>query len=151
MKIVVDTNIVFSALLKTDGRIAKLLISSKNYFSFYSSYQLKTELIKHSGKIIRITGYNPVELSEIIELITHKVDFINDRLIPAELLLSYEDMLRNIDIDDTVFVALADYLKANLWTGDKKLISGLKRQNFSNVISTSGLYSEFLKLESQQR
>ena len=35
MKIVVDTNIVFSALINTQSRIADLLMNSLNVFDFY--------------------------------------------------------------------------------------------------------------------
>lgn len=34
MKIIVDTNIVFSAILNSNSRIGKILLNSKNTFSF---------------------------------------------------------------------------------------------------------------------
>ena len=35
MKIVVDTNIVFSAILNSDGHIGELLFNSEEQFEFY--------------------------------------------------------------------------------------------------------------------
>jgi len=42
----------------------------------------------------------------------------------------------DIDINDTIFVALAKNLKAKIWTGDKALIAGLKNKRFKDVITT---------------
>ena len=42
----------------------------------------------------------------------------------------------DIDINDTIFVALAKNLKAKIWTGDKVLIAGLKNKRFKDVITT---------------
>lgn len=54
------------------------------------------------------------------------------------------DLCSEIDQNDIPFVALAIHLKAELWTGDKKLSSGLKKQGFSSVINTHELYLYFL-------
>ena len=57
------------------------------------------------------------DLAELETLLTCNITFINDELLPKELLLSTEDILKNIDIGDTPFVALAKHLEAKLWTG----------------------------------
>jgi predicted nucleic acid-binding protein len=57
MKIVVDTNIVFSAILNTQSRIGQILINGSEYFDYYSVGFLKQEIIKHKFKILKITGY----------------------------------------------------------------------------------------------
>ena len=57
MKIVVDTNIVFSAILNTQSRIGQILIIGSEYFEYYSVGLLKLEIIKHKLKILKFTGY----------------------------------------------------------------------------------------------
>ncbi|MFA6402972.1 MAG: PIN domain-containing protein [Salinivirgaceae bacterium] len=147
MKIIVDSNIVFSGILNKESRIGELLIKSKDYFDFYSVDQLKFELQKHKEKIIKTTGFSEVEYEEVRELAISKIKFIRDELIPKSYLIEAEKILQEIDIDDTVFVALADHLQANLWTGDLELINGLQKQGYKNTITTKELYQIYLKKE----
>jgi len=41
MKIVVDTNIVFSAILNTKGKIGQLILNGSKFFDFYTVAQLQ--------------------------------------------------------------------------------------------------------------
>jgi predicted nucleic acid-binding protein len=45
VKLVVDTNIVFSAVLNSNSRIARILTSGRRHFEFYSCEFLRVELI----------------------------------------------------------------------------------------------------------
>lgn len=136
MKIVVDTNIVFSALLNTNSRIAQIFIYNSPQFQFYSCAYLQTEIYKHRDKLLKITGLSESELLELENFITHNITFINEHLLPPQLVSETKTQLQNIDLFDVPFVALAKHLNAPLWTGDKKLYNPLKAQNFQNIIST---------------
>lgn len=148
MKIIVDSNIVFSGILNPDSKIGELLIKSKNYFDFYSVDQLKRELFDHKDKIKKITNFSEEEFSEAMDIVTLKIRFIRDSLIPKADLIYAENLLQNIDLDDTVFVALSIHLDAVLWTGDLQLISGLAKKGYKNTITTKDLYLIFLGKES---
>jgi predicted nucleic acid-binding protein len=132
VKIIVDTNIVFSAILNSSSRIGKILISSKEHFQFYTCDFLKTEVYKHRNKIRALTGLTNEETEELELLVTENIKFINEKLIPSKTLLSTEILLKNIDLSDVPFVALTNHLKGKLWTGDKKLITGLKAKKYTD-------------------
>jgi len=139
MRIVVDTNIVFSALLDTNSKIARVIFQPKTRLNFYSTNQLLEELEEHKQKILTLSGYTEQELDRIITLISRKIRFINITLIPLETFQKAENLTQDIDPDDTEFVALTEHAKAKLWSGDKKLIQGLLRKGWNKVITTDEL------------
>lgn len=140
MRLVVDTNIAFSGILNTDGRIARIFLQPKSRFNFYSTQQLLNEIEEHKGKIKKIAGYTDQDLNRAIALITSRIRFINASLIPKEIYLKAEALTLKIDIDDTEFVALAEHAKAKLWSGDKALVKGL-RKKWDKFITTEELYN----------
>jgi|LakMenE22Apr09ns_1017241.scaffolds.fasta_scaffold03894_3 predicted nucleic acid-binding protein len=139
MKIVVDTNIIFSALLNSDGIIGDLIFNSSKHFEFYSCSYMRFEIQKHWEKLKKISKLSDEQLEVSYAQILTKIKFINEEIIPVEIWLSSEKITKDIDIDDTDFVALTRFLKANLWTGDKVLCSGLKEIGFKKVLNTSDL------------
>lgn len=142
MRIVVDTNIVFSAILNTNSQIAKILLQPRSKLNFYSTQQLLSEINEHKLKIKRISNYSDDELERVITLITKRIRFINIKLIPKEVYQKTESMLIDIDIDDTEFVALAEHIKAKLWSGDKELMKGLAKKKWNKFISTQELFTK---------
>jgi len=139
MKIIIDTNIVFSAILNSNSRIGKILLNSKEHFQFFTCNYLRTEIQRHRNKLLKLTKLREDQLSELEDLITQHITFIDERLIPQDLLIKTEIQLKAIDPDDTVFVALTKHLEGKLWTGDLQLYNGLKSKRFKNIILTSEL------------
>ena len=127
MKVVVDTNIVFSAILNTTGKIGDLLFNSGESFVFYTCEYLKTELIRHKGKLLKATKkMTEDQLETTISLVLNQIRFINESLIAKTTWLEAEKLVADVDIDDVEFVALTQQLNAVLWTGDKPLYVGLR-------------------------
>ncbi len=139
MKIVVDTNIIFSALLNTNGTIGNILFNSDGCFEFYSCNYMRYEIIKHWDKLKNLSKMSEKELSISYSLILSKLKFINEEIIPNEIWLTAEQLTQKIDLDDTDFVALTKFLNGNLWTGDRVLYNGLINLNFKNVLNSSSL------------
>jgi predicted nucleic acid-binding protein len=46
----------------------------------------------------------------------------------------------DIDTKDTVYIAYTKQFKCKLWTGDKKLITGLEKKNYHNLLTTDNLF-----------
>jgi len=145
MRIVVDTNIAFSAILNTNSKISKIILQPKSKLNFYSTEQLEQELAEHWNKLKKISKYSEIELHKVVTLITSKIRFINVELIPRNLFSKAELLLSGIDIDDTEFVALTEHIQGKLWTGDKVLIKGLKTLKWNKFVSTEELYRIILR------
>jgi predicted nucleic acid-binding protein len=147
LKIVVDTNIIFSAILKPDSRIGKIIITSKKHFQFYTCDFLRTELLRHRDKLLKLTKLSSQELDELEFLLTKNIIFINENLVPEKIIIASENILIGIDLNDTPFVALTKHLKAKLWTGDKELAFGIESKKFIETLTTSQLSDLLDKLE----
>jgi predicted nucleic acid-binding protein len=141
MRIVVDTNIVFSAILNTNSLIAHVILHPKSQLHFYSTDLLLIEIYEHREKLMRISGFTDNVLNKTIAIISSKIRFIDANLIPSSVLVSTQDLLNEIDIDDTEFVALTSHLHGRFWSGDKVLQNGLKQKGWNKFISTNELYS----------
>jgi len=50
-----------------------------------------------------------------------------------------------------LFVALNNHLSAYLWTGDKRLINGLRKKEYSGILTTDELYELFLNKQLKTR
>jgi predicted nucleic acid-binding protein len=141
MKIIVDTNIIFSGLLNTNGTIGDLIFNSDGFFEYYSCDYMRFEIEKHWEKLKRISKLSNEDLNESRFKLFTKINFINESLIPSKTWISAEKIVSDIDVDDTDFVALTKHLKGFLWTGDKELYNGLKANKFNRVYQTSELIS----------
>lgn len=140
MKFVVDTNIAFSAVLNTEGKVGDLLMNSHGILKFHSCDTLRAELEEHREKLLEISGMTEEQLDQSIYQITNQIIFTNEALIPFEFWLKGADLVRDTDMNDIAFLALSELLGAKLWTGDKELVKGLVKKGFSNFITTEELY-----------
>ena len=139
MRIIVDTNIVFSALLNSNSLIGKILLDSRDVFHFYSCKYLQKEIHRHTDKILQHSGLNNDDLSELIALVESRIFFLEEELLPVTVITEAKELVKDVDFDDFAFVAIANHLNALLWTGDKKLISGLRQKGYRRIISTADL------------
>ncbi|MGZ3836907.1 MAG: PIN domain-containing protein [Mucilaginibacter sp.] len=143
MKIIVDTNIVFSAILNSHGKIGELLLNKPTEVQFLSPNFLLEELTFHSGKIIRLSNLNKVEYEEIKAYVIQHIEFIDIGMIGIGSWNKAAEMIGELDEKDIPFVALAIEIDAFLWTGDKKLTKELHRKKFDRVLATDMLYIKY--------
>jgi predicted nucleic acid-binding protein len=139
MKVVVDTNIIFSAILNSHNWIGQIILHSGKSLKFYNPKYLQFEIQNHFSKIQKITKLSDSEIHELIQILYTKIYFIDDELIPKEALLRADLLTKDVDYDDVMFVALSLHLGCKLWTGDKVLVTRLKQKGFKRFISTQEL------------
>lgn len=97
------------------------------------------EIQKHWERLKKISNLSDKQLQVSYTQTLSRLKFINEEIIPVETWLASELITKEIDIDDTDFVALTKFLKATLWTGDKVLYNGLKRLEFKKILNTAEL------------
>lgn len=130
MRIVVDTNIIFSTILNSNSLIGDLVFNSHNQFEFYSCGYMRYEIQNHWKKLKKISKLSEEQLQIAYTLVLSRLKFINEEIIT-----------KDVDIDDIDFVALSAFLDAKLWTGDKILYKGLRKIGFRDVLNTAELSS----------
>ncbi|MDP3444518.1 MAG: PIN domain-containing protein [Ignavibacteria bacterium] len=145
MKVIVDTNIVFSAILNSQSWIGQILLHSDKSIKFYSPRFLQVEIQNHLQKIKKLTKLSDSEVSELIAILYTKIHFISEEFIPKETLQIADELTKDIDFDDVLFVALAIHFNCKLWTGDKVLMNSLKLKGFHRFISSQELLVKLKK------
>lgn len=139
MNIIVDTNIVFSAILNSKSVIGDILLNSSNKFQFLSCHYLWKEIDNHWDKLCKISKLKEHDLLESQRIIYKNVNFIDEAQISKLYRKRAFELVKNIDLDDIAFVALNESLESILWTGDKGLLKGLKLKGYKRIASTEDI------------
>lgn len=144
--IIVDTNIVFSALLNPKSKVGEVLLNNNDKLEFYTSEHLRREITKHRTKLLKVSKkLNDEKIDEILYQVFNQIQFISDEQIPFHCWANAAKLVRDIDKDDIQFVALTEFLDGHLWTGDKKLLNGLIKKGFKKCVDTQGLFEFILE------
>lgn len=143
MNLVVDTNIVFSAMISDTGKIGELLLNKPSDIHYISPNFLLEELDRHTEKILAMSGYSYTEYQQIKSLVTKNIDFIDPIKVSKENWEKSYQLLKDVDENDVSFLALNLEMNSYLWTGDKKLIKGLQSKSYNRIITTDILYTKF--------
>jgi predicted nucleic acid-binding protein len=132
---ITDTNVIFSAVLNLKSGISQFIMSANQQnITFYAPDFLRIELERYIPKLIDISNLSTEKIRRIITLVYAQITFISDELIPFEYYKNALPFVRDVDMDDLVFVALTDYLDETLWTGDLKLYKGLIARGYTKVV-----------------
>jgi len=137
MKLIIDTNIVFSAILNTNSKIGDLILNSEDILEFYSASYLKEEIENHKEKLSEISNLTKQEIELIKVQIYSKIQFISEDIIPFEYWKKAVEFVRDVDMDDIAFVTLSLFMENTpIWTGDEKLRTGIQKKGFKDILST---------------
>jgi predicted nucleic acid-binding protein len=140
-KIIVDANIIFSAILNIDGNIGDLLINSSDVFCFIAPDFLRTEIHLHYDKLEKLSGLSSVAIQESEFYVYRQIVFVSSEQIAKKFWQEALRLVTNIDEKDTVYVAYSKHFDCPLWTGDKRLTKGLSAKDYHNIIDTGELLS----------
>tara|TARA_Y100000310_G_scaffold333493_1_gene411165 strand:+ start:1010 stop:1414 length:405 start_codon:yes stop_codon:yes gene_type:complete len=129
MKVIVDANILFAALVK-EGKTIEILLNP--YFTIYAPEFLFEEFEKYKNEILRKTHRTQEAFTEIFEILKEIIT-----IIPKEEYENKTKIAKEIspDPNDADYFALAFELNCVIWSNDKDL----KNQNSIKVYSTQDM------------
>ena|SRR3972149_4078417 len=130
-RVVVDTNIIFSALVNAQSTFAEILLRSDH--EFFVCEMALVEIFKHKDKIAKISRLSDDDLARLYHILLRRITLFKEDLVSIENRKAAYQFCLDIDESDTPHVALALELDALLWTGDKKLKDGLKAKGFKKL------------------
>jgi predicted nucleic acid-binding protein len=114
MKLVVDTNILMSAMMSPTGHVADVLFNHLAGTTLFCPHFLVLELFDKKERILKYTKLDPADVSELYYQILKRITFVNEDLIAIPVLQHAYDLVQGVDLKDLSFVALALHLDAPL-------------------------------------
>lgn len=111
----IDANILFAALIKK-STTADLLTTAD--LKLYAPEFLFDEFKKYEQFLLKKTHRSTKDFEEFFSLLKQKI-----KILPQEQITPFLENAKNISPDpkDTVYLALALALKANIWSNDKRI------------------------------
>lgn len=124
-----DTNLLFAALRSLNSNFREKLFSDE--YIFYAPKYIIVEIFKHKERIVKNTRVEDEhEIYEYLNEILQRIHFFNEDFVSIANYIKAYQLCKNVDENDTPFVAQALELNAKLWTRDEKLKAELKRKGF---------------------
>lgn len=128
-RIVVDTNIFFSLLLREDSALRKRFLTDHS-LTFNCPRFVFVELFKHKERISRATALSEDDLLECLYELLARVHFVEEGGIRIGTWMEARRLCGDVDPKDAPFVTLTLHLNGQLWTGDDELKAGLRAKGF---------------------
>lgn len=94
---------------------------------------------KYFPKIVEAAKSTEEDVRISLNYLYDKINFISDDQIPFEFYYKALPFVREVDLDDLVFVALNEYLEELFWTGDMQLYDGLTSKGYKKVVNFSDI------------
>lgn len=136
MKVTIDANILFAALIK-EGETRKLLTNPE--LIIYTPTFIFTELLKYKEDILKKSKGSQEELDYLIALILKNINLVNDDELKPYLPAA--QTLTN-NTKDILYFACALQKDTDIWTNDKEF----KKQKRIKIFTTEELIKNVGKL-----
>ena len=132
MILIVDANIIISALIR-DSKSRELLITTS--LNLYSPDTLLESIEKHKNEFIEKSGLTNEEFETLLNFLLENIIIIKQEEYASKLELSKE-IMKDIDIEDANYIALALLIvNDGIWSDDKHF----KQQDKIKIYTTNEL------------
>lgn len=126
--VVVDTNILFAALLHKELRRRQTILADSTH-RFFAPRFVVVELFKHKERIAAATQLPEDELLDCLNALLARITFVEEGVIPIGTWMEGRRLCA-IDPKDAPFVTLTLHLDGRLWTDDAELKTALLAKGF---------------------
>jgi len=132
--VVVDTNILFSALLSADSRFRAILFTSSRRFLICETTLV--ELFRLKDKLRKLRPHTTEDtLLSMFHAILRRVELVREDSISPAIWERAGELCGGVDPDDAPHLAVAIASGGLLWTGDGVLKRGLLAKGFSDFFA----------------
>jgi predicted nucleic acid-binding protein len=100
MIIVLDTNVVFSIIIKANGYMAKVFFSVPVFAEYYAPEFLVTELQLHQKKLLKASGLSPINYELAKTSVFAQIKFVDINTIPDKFLRAAALLTGDSDFKD---------------------------------------------------
>lgn len=137
MNIVLDANVLFSALIK-DSTTRRMIIEYEGLFLFPA--YIFEELEGHKTELLKKSGMSKDEFNKLLSMLLRKVSIVSNEVLTPYQKEAYT-AVKDIDPDDVIFIAcILACPNSILWSDDKKL-KNLKKTTVLNTKEIINLLS----------
>ena len=136
MIIIIDSNILISACLDSKSELYNIIVTDNLNIEFITPHFALEEIKNHSNRICVKAKKSVFDFEKNLDEVLSHILLLPDEEVSDENLIRAEDLTKNIDVKDTIFIAFSLALNSLFWSGDIKLYKALKRKGFANIITT---------------
>jgi predicted nucleic acid-binding protein len=129
-RVVVDTNILFSALLHKEAKLRECILTDPVH-RFFAPRFVIVEPFKHKERIADATKLPEDELLECLSELLARMTFVEEGAIPIGTWMEGRRLCADVDRKDAPFVTLTLHLDGRLWSDDAELKAGLLAKGFN--------------------
>lgn len=133
-RVVLDANVAFRSLVAACPDVSRRL-DHPGENEFFAPFFLIAELFEHKERILQATRFSAQDLVDAFHRLTESIVFVREAVIPIGTWIEAHRLCRDVDPNDTAYLALTLHLDALPWTEDAALKEGLRRQGFTRFFA----------------
>jgi predicted nucleic acid-binding protein len=127
--VIIDANRLFSDLISGRQRLLTLFQAHPE-FEFFCPKYVFIELFKHKEDIAAASALAEADLLSVLHSLLQHVHFFDEDAVSIGSWAEAWRLCRDVDQNDTAYIALTLELDGRLWTGDKELEMGSRKKGF---------------------
>ena len=144
MIVIADSNIFFASLIAPDGEIATIL-KDKN-MQFLAPDYIIEEVKEHIDIIQKKRKKNKTERQILVDLdlLLKKITIIPLEELSNKNIQKAFSIVKDVDEDDYVFIAMYLQYKHKIWSRDEELINGLTEMGYGHFFISTDEVRKYL-------